>query len=408
MRVPDLLMTLFLLALAVAPPAARGDDWPQWRGPRQDGISRETGLLPQWPAAGLQQLWRQPLEGGFSSVAVVGPRAYTMCGTASDGESAVCLDAFNGKPLWKTRVGDFYQCSYGNGPRATPAIDAGRVYVLGAKGGLACLDAANGKPVWTLDLIAKFGGAAPDYGFSASPVIFDNMLVIVVGAGKGRSLAALDKSTGNVLWTSLDDKPGYSTPIRVGVGGVPQIIVLMGEALVGVSAAAGREFWRHEWKTSQDANVATPIVAGNRLFISTGYGTGCALFELNVEGGRPAAKQLWANKKMANHQATSVLLDGYLYGFNDRFLTCMDFATGDVKWKQRGFNRGSLLAAGGRLIIYAERGGALALAAASPEKYQEISQTKVLDDQTWTVPTLSAGRLFVRNEKEIVCLKVGE
>ena len=383
----------------------RADDWPQWRGPRQDGVSLETGLLARWPASGPTELWRSPLGAGYSAVSVAGDRALTMYGTSA-GEFVLALDAASGKPLWKVRCGDlFLSDSYGNGPRATPTINEGRVYALGGRGNLLCLDAVTGKTVWTLDLLEKFGGKVPEYGFSASPAVFGKLLVVDVGARGGRSLAALDKATGEVLWTSLADKPGYATPIRVEVDGVPQIVVLMGEALVSVSPEDGREFWRREWKTTLDANVATPLFHQGRLFLSTGYGTGCALLELSAPSGKPAATQLWAGKQMQNCFSTSVLVDGHLYGFHNTILTCMDFTTGEVKWKQRGFNRGSLIAADGKLIIYGER-ATLALAAASPVKYEEFSRAQVLDGKTWTVPTLSSGRLFVRNEQEMVCLKL--
>jgi outer membrane protein assembly factor BamB len=383
--------------------SACGADWPQWRGPQQDGISRETGLLPKWPENGPAELWRIPLGAGFSAVSVVGDRAYTLFGT-EEGEFVVALDAASGKTVWKTRFADLYKKSDGDGPRATPLVEAGRIYALSGKGMLACLD-VEGKQLWSVNLLEKFGGEPPEYGFSASPYLVDDRLVVVVGAGKGKSLAAFDKTTGNVLWTSLDDKPGYSTPARVEVDGVPQLIVLMGEALVSVAPSDGHEYWRYEWKTTQDANVATPIFQNNRLYISTGYGTGCGLFELSAPGGKPAAKLLWANKNMKNAFSTCVLVDGYVYGFNDRFLTCMDFQTGEAKWKQRGFNRGTLLAADGKLIIYGER-ATLALAEITPAEYKEISKAQVLDDKTWTIPTLAGGRLFVRNEKEMVCLKV--
>jgi outer membrane protein assembly factor BamB len=379
-------------------------DWPQWRGPRQDGISQETGLLSKWPDNGPVELWRVPLGSGYSAVSVVGSRAYTMFGSP-EGEFAVCLDAANGKTLWKTRCGDLFKESSDIGPRATPTIAAGNVYVLSGTGSLQCLEAATGKPVWGYGLLEKFGGETPTYGFSASPAVFGDLLVVVSGARNGKSLVGLDKQTGAVVWTSLDDKIGYSTPIRVEVGDVSQLIVLMGEALVGVSIKDGKELWRHEWKTTEDANVATPICHGNRLYISTGYGTGCGLFELSVKDGKPAADLVWSNKEMKNYFSSCVLVDGYLYGFNNTMLTCMDFKTGESKWKQRGFNRGSLLAADGKLIIYGER-ATLALAQASSEEYKELAKATVLDDKTWTMPTLADGRLFVRNEKELVCLQV--
>ena len=210
-----------------------------------------------------------------------------------------------------------------------------------------------------------------------------------------------------MLWTALDDKIGYSTLREVTIDGVRQIIVLMGEALVSVSPKDGKEYWRQPWKTEQDANVASPVIAGNRLFISTGYSTGCALFELLVNEGKPAVKRLWANKEMKNYFSTSLLVDGYLYGFNNNKLTCLDFRTGKAKWSTGGFNRGSLIAVDGKLIVYGAQ-GLLALAEISPAAYKELAQFKFCDERTWTVPTLSGGRLFLRNEKDLACLNVGK
>lgn len=380
---------------------AAAEDWPQWRGPRQDGISRETGLAAKWPEKGPPELWRTALGVGFSSVAVVDGKAYTMYG-APEGEFAVALDAASGKLLWKVPSGPLFRNSYGDGPRATPAVHEGRVYSLGAAGSLLCLEAATGKKVWGYNVLEQFGAEPPEFGLSASPVVMGNSLVVVAGGKTGKSLAALDKSTGEVLWTSLSDKAGYSTPIRIEVDGIPQIVVLMGEAMVSVSPKDGREFWRLPWKTTLDANVATPIFHGNRLFVSTGYGTGCGMFELSAKDGKPAVKELWKNKNMKNYFSTSVLLDGFLYGFDNTVLVCMDFQTGKVTWRERGFNRGSLVAADGKLIIYGER-ATLALAEARSDKYQEISKAPVLSGKTWTVPTLADGRLFVRNEESLAC-----
>jgi outer membrane protein assembly factor BamB len=387
--------------------AALAEDWPQWRGPRQDGISHETGLLDKWPEKGPAELWRVPLGGGFSAVSVVGDRGFTLFSTA-DTEFATAFNAADGKPLWKTRLSDRYSGgSYGDGPRAAPTLDAGKVYVLSAKGALQCLDAADGQKLWGCDLLEKFGGKLPEYGFAAAPVVMGDMLVVEAGAGKGKTLAAFNKITGSVLWTTLDDRIGYSTPVEVAIGGVSQIVILTGQAVVGLSPKDGKEFWRHEWITTLDANVATPVVSGNRLFMSSGYGTGCALFELAVKDGKPAAEKLWANLEMKNVFSTSVLVDGYLYGFSDTRLACVDFRTGKPKWKTSGFNKGSLLAADGKLIVLGEHGD-LALAEISPSSYKPLAKFKLWDEQSWTVPTLSGGRLFVRNEKELVCLKVAK
>jgi outer membrane protein assembly factor BamB len=404
---PKLAVLLAAASVSLGLHSAFGDDWPQWRGPKEDGISRETGLLSEWPEKGPAELWRVPLGSGFSAVSVVGDRAFTLFGS-DQGEFAAAFNVADGKPLWKTPLGGLLKnASYGDGPRATPTVDVGRVYAMSGMGMLMCIDAATGKRLWAADLLELRGGKPPEYGFAASPIIVGEKVIAVTGAGAGKSLVAYDKVSGKILWTSLDDRIGYSTPLEVTIDGVSQLIVLMGEALVSVSPADGKEYWRQPWKTELDANVATPIVSGNRLFISTGYSTGCALFELAVNGGRPAAKKLWANKEMKNYFSTSVLVDGYLYGFNNNKLTCLDFRSGKTKWKTGGFNRGSLIAADGKLIVYGEQ-GLLALAEVSPDSYKELARFKFCDEQTWTVPTLSGGRLFLRNEKELACLKVGK
>ncbi len=271
--------------------SAYADDWPQWRGPKQDGISRETGLLAKWPENGPKQLWRVPLGNGFSSVSVVGDRAYTCFG-CDEGEFAVCLNVADGKTVWKIRLDDLYKNGdYGDGPRATPTVDAGLVYVLGARGRLQCLRVADGKAIWEGDLQASREGKLPEYGFSASPVIVGDKVIAVVGAGGGKSLAAFDKKTGKLLWTSLDNRIGYSTPRAVTTDGVPQVIVLMGDAVVSVSPADGKEFWHFPWKTELDANVATPVLSGDQLFISTGYSTGWRCFSfLPRAASRPPKK----------------------------------------------------------------------------------------------------------------------
>jgi len=398
-------MAVFVCCLAAGSGAVPAADWPQWRGPRGDGISPETGLLDSWPESGPEVLWRAPLGAGFSAISVVGEKGYTMFGDQS-GEYAVCFSTADGKTLWKTYSGELLEDEYGDGPRATPTVNDGRVYTHGATGSLLCLDAETGEKIWGFNTLEKFSAENVDFGLSASPAIFGDMVVVVAGTSSdGKSLAALDKTTGDVLWTSLSDLAGYSTPIRAEVEGVAQIIVLMGKTLVSVSPQDGRELWRHPWITTLDANVATPIFHEGKLFISTGYGTGCGMFSLRVEDGKPVAEELWASRDMKNYFSTSVLYEGHIYGFNSTILTCLDFETGEPLWRERGFNRGSLLVADGRLIILGERGD-LALAKATSEGYQELGKFQLFEGKSWTVPTLADGKLFVRNEEEMVCLKV--
>ena len=395
-------LTVMTCLLALVP-FCTGADWPQWRGPNQNGISEETGVAESWPEEGPEVLWRLPISGGYSSIAVADGIAYTMTGS-EEGEFVVAIDAEKGSELWKTRIGDlFVDEEYGSGPRATPTVDGDRVYALGGTGALACLDAKSGELQWGFNVVEKSEAENAEYGASASPVVVGDKLIVVAGKSDGKSLVCLDKKSGETIWTALDDKAGYATPLVTSVGDVALLAVFTVEGLVGVGLEDGKEFWRHPWETTMDQHTATPVGHDGKVFISTRNSTGSALLELSLDGGSPKAELVWESRNMKNYLSTCVLLDGHLYGFNATRLTCMDFETGDSKWRESGFNKGSLIAADGRLIILGERGN-LALAEATPEEYREISKFQLFDTLTWIVPTLANGRLYVRNEAELVCL----
>lgn len=379
-----------------------GEDWPQWRGPRQDGISRETGLLAAWPEGGPPELWRVKMGMGYSSVVVAGERAYTMFGDEA-GEYVICLRVSDGQTVWKATSSGPYKSNIGGGPRATPAVNGNRVYTVGATGSVLCLDARTGETIWRRNVLADYKGQNLRWGLSASPVVMDDLVFVLANGEKSSCVAALDRNTGDTIWTALDDGAGYSTPLIIELANKKQLVVFTGEAAVGIEPGDGRELWRYAWKTSYGVNAATPIFHNNRLFISSSYDSGSALLHLVVNNGRVRPKLLWASKKMKNHFSSSVLVDGYLYGFHDTILTCMDFESGEVMWTQRGFSKGSLLSADGKLIVYGEQ-AKLALAEVSPLAYKEISSAQVLAGKTWTVPALSRGRLFLRNNEELVCL----
>ncbi|OPZ17531.1 MAG: outer membrane biogenesis protein BamB [candidate division BRC1 bacterium ADurb.BinA364] len=390
---------------ALAIPAVAGEfSWPQWRGADQTGVSLETGLLAAWPEAGPSVLWRMPLGSGFSSVAVEGGKAYTLYGTDKE-EMCVCLDAATGRVVWKKRIGAIYKNSWGDGPRATPTIHQGKVYAFSGNGDLACLDAETGVEIWGANLLRKYGAQNLEWGMAGSPYIEGDMVVMNPGGSGGKSVVALDKNTGETIWTSLNDKAGYSTVVGIDVDGMRQLVIFTAEAVVGLAPGNGAELWRYPWKTRYDCNIATPIYRDNKLFISSNYGEGCALLGLNAHDGKATARTIYRNKNMNNHFNSSILVGDFLFGFDDATLACLDFETGETRWTQKGFNKGSVLAADGKLIVYGER-AQLALAEASGEAYKEISRCQALDGKTWTVPTLCNGRLYVRNEKEIACLKI--
>lgn len=376
-------------------------DWPQFRGPNRDGISRETGLLESWPAGGPTVLWKTLVGEGYSHLAVSEGRLFTLFGEGSH-DFAVAYDAATGRPLWRVPLGPRFQSGQGNGPRSTPTVDGGMVYALTATGRLTALNAADGKKIWTRDLQREFDAEPPQWGISTSPLAEGNLLLVDVGGSRGRSLAAFDKKTGKTVWTSQSEVAGYSAPIAVTVGGVRQVIFFTGRAVLSVSPKNGKLLWRVPWKTDWDVNAATPVfVPPDKLFISSGYGTGAALFQIEVMGGRVGADEVWRSRKMKNRFSSSVLHGGHIYGFDESVLKCIAAATGEEKWKQSGFGHGSLILAGGHLIVLSER-GKLLLVEATPAGYREKGSSQPLSGKCWTAPTLADGRLYIRNEEELV------
>ena len=396
-------------------------DWPQWRGPDKDGISRETGLLKEWPDGGPQVLWRVPLGEGFSGISVVDERVYSMF-SEDDDEFVVCLNASNGEEIWRFRSGSNYiESMGGNGPRATPTIDGELLFTVTAQGKLYALNTENGEKVWSHDLKGEFGGKIPRWGTCTSPLVEGDLLLVEVGGTDGKSIVAFDKKNGDVVWSSHTDILGYSSPIAVTIGGIRQLIVFTGTQLVSVSPENGQLYWTYPWQTEYDVNAATPVfIPPDKIFISSGYGKGAAVVQVSVmastepnakedEGEKNRAEiqveQIWKNEKMKNHFATSVLHDDYLYGFDNAILKCIDASTGMEKWKTRGYGKGTLMLADEHLIILSDR-GKLGLAEATPSSYNEVASAEILSGLCWTVPTLANGKLYARNEKEMVCLDI--
>ncbi len=383
-------------------PLANALDWPQFRGPGRDGVSREIGLLKSWPDSGPRQLWKVPVGDGFSGITVAGGRVFTLYGQGKD-ELAVAHDAATGRQIWRVRIDGKYESDMGGGPRATPTVDGNLVYVLSAGGQLHALDTATGRRVWGRDLTRDFGAKPPQWGVSTSPLVEGNLLLLDVGGSSGNSAAALDKKTGKTVWTSQSDQAGYSAPVAITVGGVRQVLFFTATALTALAPSNGKLLWRVPWRTDWDVNAATPIfVAPDKVFVSSGYDTGSALLRIKP-GGAP--DEVWRSRGMKNQFSSSVLHGGHLYGFDNKVLKAVDVATGKDKWKQSGLGHGSLLYADGHLFVLSES-GQLVLAEANPAGYREKASAEVLSGKCWTAPTLANGRLYVRNEEEMVALEV--
>lgn len=387
--------------LAVPVLCSRADDWPQWRGPNRDGISKESAWSSDWPQSGPKRLWEASLGTGFSAVSVADGHAYTM-GFKEDADHVYCLDPDTGKIVWEFSYPATLQPKmFEGGPTSTPVVHDGRVYTVSRVGELHCLDAATGRKIWATDWRREFSAEAPPWGYAGSPLILDDRLIAEPGA-RGASIAAYDRKTGALIWKSGESEAGYASPIAMERAGQQCIATFNQQGLCLWDASNGRPIWDHRWKTGYDVNAATPIHDANRIFISSGYGTGCAL--IDASRGHPIV--LWQNKDMRNKHTVSVLWQGHLFGFDEADLVCMEFANGALRWRERGLGRGSLMLADGRLIIQTERGD-LIIARATPDRFDRVASTCALGERAWVMPVLSNGKIYCRSNKgTLACFDV--
>lgn len=402
------LAAIFAWQNLLAQSAARNHiahDWPQWRGPQRDGKSLETGLLKTWPQEGPRILWRAPLGEGYSGIAIANGLGYTMYDEGND-EYLVCFDAKSGQRRWRVRTDKKFRNSWGNGPRVTPLIESEMVYTLSAHAKLYALDAKTGAHVWQHDLVRKLNDENPDLGYSNSPVIEGDLLLVTGLGGANRSLLAFNKNTGELVWSSHNDHPGYSSPIVITVLGLRQAVFFTGTEIASVSPADGKIFWRQPWRTDSYENVATPVfISPDKLFFSSAHpkDAGAAVLQMNVNNNAVSVTPVWKSNVMQHHFASSVLHENYLYGTDRYILKCVDSRTGEQKWQQRGFGEGSLIFADGHLIVLGTSGN-LALVEATSTAYREKARAQVLRGKCFTAPALAHGKLYLRNESEIVCV----
>lgn len=394
----------FVLSLPAVVSNRALDDWPQWRGPNRDGKSAETGLLKGWPANGPPLAWRASGAGeGYSSFAVANGRLYTL-GAREGTEYVMAYDAASGKRLWESANGRRFSNDRGSGPRATPTVDGERIYAFGASGDLSAVEAATGKSLWKVNVLSKFGGSNINWGLSESPLVLSDRILVNAGG----PIVALRKTDGSQIWKSDGDEPaGYSSAVLHELGGIREAIFFTHTRVVGVDVNTGKRLWSYEPVANNVANIATPIVRGNKVFVSSDYGTGAALLELTPAGGGMRAKEVYFTRDMRNHHASSVLVGDHLYGFSSAILTAMNFDNGQVAWRDRSVGKGSLVFADDRLYLYSE-GGIVGLAEASPAGYREHGrfQIKAGNLPTWSHPVVSGGKLFLRDQDTIYAYDV--
>jgi outer membrane protein assembly factor BamB len=371
----------------------RADDWPHWRGPQRNGVSAETGWLDVWPKEGPPIAWKAKVGLGFSSFAVADGRAVTL-GHADGQDTIWCFDTASGKQLWKhsypAELGDKY---YEGGTTGTPTISRSNVFVLSRWGDLFCLEAATGKVIWSKNVQKETSAPIPDWGFTGAPLVHENLLVLNVGEAG----LAVDKRTGQIVWQSADKNSGYSTPLPIQRDGQWLALIGNGTSYVAVQLRDGKEAWRVRWVTEYGVNASDPIVSGDRMFLSTGYGKGGALFQLGA--GQPT--ELWKTRKLRTQLNPAVLHAGNIYGTDGdttekASLKCLDFATGAEKWVQPGFGSGGLLIADGKIIALSAT-GELMVAPATPTGFKPTARAQVLGGKSWTAPVLANGLVFCRN-----------
>jgi outer membrane protein assembly factor BamB len=380
--------------------------WTDFRGPGRAGVYDETPILTQWPSSGLRQVWKQPIGGGYASFTVANGLAFTI-EQRRDQEVAAAYDVRTGRERWtNTWKAHFQESMGGDGPRATPVWDSGRVYVLGAEGEFRCMDAATGKTIWRENILEDNAAANITWGMANSPLIVGNAVVVLPGGSAGRSVVAYEKTSGTRLWSALDDRASYTSPMLVNLNGKPHLLVVTATRAVGLSPDQGKLLWEYPWRTEYDINSAQPIiVASNRFFISAGYGHGSAVVELTPNGDRFEARTIWQNIRMKNRFNSSVLFEGHVYGLDEGILACVDVANGEQKWKGGRYGYGQLLLASGQLVILAESGDVV-LVKATPEGHQELASFPAISGKTWNHPAMSEGFLLVRNTTEMACYRI--
>lgn len=397
---------ILLLSFTFETLGQSGGAWPQWRGPNRDGVSKETGLLSEWPAEGPPLVWKAKGAGrGYSSMAIANGRLFTM-GLRENGEYVIAFDVKTGKELWATANGKAFRNDRGDGPRGTPTIDGNRLYALGAAGDLTSLDAKTGRRIWTLNILEKFGGSNNTWGISESPLILGEKILVNPG-GPNASIVALNKKNGAVIWKSQSDRSGYSSAIPIQVGGKTQVVFFTSTRVVGLDPNDGRLLWEYARPANRVANIATPIARANRVFVSSDYGTGAGLLEIKPAGSGASADEVYFTKEMRNHHSSSVLVGDYLYGFSSSVLTAMRFDTGEVIWRDRSVGKGSLVYADGHLYCFSEN-GVVGLVEATPEGYREKGRFSISQDSlpTWSHPAIAGGRLYLRDQDTIYAYNV--
>jgi outer membrane protein assembly factor BamB len=400
----------WLLILGL-PVTAAEPDWPQWRGPKRDNVSTETGLLREWSTDGPELVWKASgIGNGYSSMTIVGNRIFTI-GNGRGKSNLVCLDRKDGSKRWMAEVG-----GEGGNLGCTPTVDGDRVYAIGQRGDLVCVDVDKGEVKWRKNFMKDFDGHCGGWQYTESPLIDGDRLICTPGA-KGALMVALDKKTGDVIWKCKADvgdaTAGYASIVIANVGGIKMYVQLAAAGVIGVDAETGKFLWKYEKLGNNTANCPTPVVLGEQIFCSAGYGKGGALLTLSVKDGEVKVKEEYYSGELRNKHGGVIVLGARVYGDTDDsgHPFCANLKTGKLLWKRKGRSDGSgsvaMSYADGRLYCLYQN-GVMALVDATADEYREVGSFKVPGARgpSWAHPVVLGGKLYLRQDDTLLCYDI--
>lgn len=390
---------------AVLPAEAGPGDWPGFRGPKRDGCV--TGVtFSVDPAVPPRELWRRPVGVAWSSFAAVGDYIFTQ-EQRGPGEYVTCYRADTGEPVWVNETPAFHEDPMGSGPRATPTFDRGRLYTFGATGVAQCLDAATGATVWRRDVCADTGAGVPQWGFSASPLVVGERVIVLTGGAEGKSVIAYDRNSGEIAWCAGRKSSGYASAHFAVIGEVPQVLATGSFGIESLVPETGAPLWEHAWPTKSNPRCVQPLLSGDGLImIGTTSPTGSRLIEVRREQDRWTASERWTTKWYRPYFNDSVERDGYCYGFDGERLACVDLSTGKLKWTGERCGGQVMLVADMNLLLVLTETGEVLFADAAPDAYVERGRFQALSGKTWNHPVIAHGRVIVRNAEEAACFEL--